>query len=1344
VATCKIMSNVQLLRYRLLSAAYIWEVPVHEIDALQDSYVSTNGDSWEWADTGYQWNFTDPFPCSDSWQGVTCSTDTFDGLLHIFELELSAYSLSGTLPASISNLTELTTLNLGGNELSGKIPDAIGNFSHVTSLVLGSNQLTGTIPATVGYCTQLSLLVFDVNLLTGSIPESIGKCTNLTLLYLGENYLTGSIPDSIGQCKQLTGLYLDSNLLTGALPDSIGQCTALTTVDLYTNLLSGTLPASVGQCTLLTHLYVDFNRLTGTLPSSLSRCTVLSVLALNDNHLSGILPSTLAPTLELLTLSNNHFTGMLSSASLASWNVLEVLQAGNNQFSSSLPTGVPYSNQLTLFDVDANKITGPIPAALEQIPQLALVNVNYNYLTGTLSAKMITGLDGFLIGFECEHNYLTGTLPDLGSNPTSVVLLDLSVNYFSGPVTSGFISALSQIHGLGLDQNMLSGILPQDWSATAATMRALYLNDNHLRGTIPSSLGDLLSLQSLNLSSNGLTGAIPSTFQQHTALQTLMTKNNRLTGGISGLFSPLQANLTVVQLSGNRLTGTLPDVVFLLPSLSSFGAVDNCFDGPLPVEAICSSMSLNSLVLDGLHAAASCSTQRSQLYQGFVLGTLPACLLTMPRLATLHLSGSGLTGSLPAEANISAVLTDLSLSHNLLTGEILSSILSRDWSKLDLSNNRLTGTLHSARAAHHGNASRIYLQHNRLSGVIPGSMQCVGTLSLLENSMFSCRVDRSDVPQQDSDSHMYICGSDSVNGVLYAWLGFAVLLSSALCIAAYRSRNWTITRELRMVLRTDRLSVLSAAAAIYCVAVLLPIYTVLSMHPPTYTYQYAWTLSGAYLSGTTAFAVPGTFLAVLLVLCVVATAWVQDSAVEVAPEHSPTAPLATSTSVDHFERPVASEPTGRTLVVSALFLASSVSIVVVINVAFVVATLNLRGNQLIVIQILLAIFKLGFNNVAVPALRRRVKATYATGNALNAHKLDQMQLLFSLLNVVVIPCLVVAFISPSCFYDALKGTTPVTSSYEYTGSCDLFLLPTGEGAATTIDCLQRGTETDQTSYSPPFVYSYQCSSSFVTYYAPTYVIMCIISAFLLPAQRLLLLWLRGRLQPTSRLYSWVTAATPRILRELPSPQDLARAHSDPLYRPVFDSHKLLMTQLTYLSLLLTFGALFPPLAICCAVAVISLALTARLFLQRYVDAAVAADRQDCLEELRSTCLTAGTAQQLRAALYIVLAVSCVFYTLFLFDTLGDEVGFGGAFWVLIVMPLLPCAICATIVATRRRTPGAAEAVAANGSKAQDTERDVELAGTVGVPVTRAPGATLAGDSSKANNPLHQRMMCREL
>jgi len=39
--------------------------------------------------------------------------------------------------------------------------------------------------------------------------------------------------------------------------------------------------------------------------------------------------------------------------------------------------------------------------------------------------------------------------------------------------------------------------------------------------------------------------------------------------------------------------------------------------------------------------------------------------------------------------------------------------------------------------------------------------------------------------------------------------------------------------------------------------------------------------------------------------------------------------------------------------------------------------------------------------------------------------------------------------------------------------------------------------------------------------------------------------------------------------------------------------------------------------------------------------------------------------------WVLLYVSCSFYTLFLFDILGDDVGFYQAYWVLIVMPCIP-------------------------------------------------------------------------
>jgi hypothetical protein len=42
--------------------------------------------------------------------------------------------------------------------------------------------------------------------------------------------------------------------------------------------------------------------------------------------------------------------------------------------------------------------------------------------------------------------------------------------------------------------------------------------------------------------------------------------------------------------------------------------------------------------------------------------------------------------------------------------------------------------------------------------------------------------------------------------------------------------------------------------------------------------------------------------------------------------------------------------------------------------------------------------------------------------------------------------------------------------------------------------------------------------------------------------------------------------------------------------------------------------------------------------------------------------------------WFLLYTACCFYTLFLFDILGDSVGFYGAYWVLIVVPCIPLCI----------------------------------------------------------------------
>jgi hypothetical protein len=52
---------------------------------------------------------------------------------------------------------------------------------------------------------------------------------------------------------------------------------------------------------------------------------------------------------------------------------------------------------------------------------------------------------------------------------------------------------------------------------------------------------------------------------------------------------------------------------------------------------------------------------------------------------------------------------------------------------------------------------------------------------------------------------------------------------------------------------------------------------------------------------------------------------------------------------------------------------------------------------------------------------------------------------------------------------------------------------------------------------------------------------------------------------------------------------------------------------------------------------------------------------------------------------LLVTFSCLFYALFLFDTLGDAVGFQGALWVLIVVPLVPALLFATVASTESRS-----------------------------------------------------------
>ena len=61
-------------------------------------------------------------------------------------------------------------------------------------LWLHDNQLTGAIPSTIGNLSNLKKHLLDTNQLTGAIPSTIGNLSNLEYLYAEKKPADGSDP----------------------------------------------------------------------------------------------------------------------------------------------------------------------------------------------------------------------------------------------------------------------------------------------------------------------------------------------------------------------------------------------------------------------------------------------------------------------------------------------------------------------------------------------------------------------------------------------------------------------------------------------------------------------------------------------------------------------------------------------------------------------------------------------------------------------------------------------------------------------------------------------------------------------------------------------------------------------------------------------------------------------------------------------------------------------------------------------------------------------------------------------------------------------------------------------
>jgi hypothetical protein len=229
--------------------------------------------------------------------------------------------------------------------------------------------------------------------------------------------------------------------------------------------------------------------------------------------------------------------------------------------------GIPQSTLMR----DKVECEWPGFSCAEDLPGHKVTNVSFPSmgLRGTLPSELAYLL--YLQRLELHNNMISGTLPVkwLEASPEPMLpnlyRLDLSENRLSGSIPEALFTGLPYLSYVFLSDNNLTGSLPEPAASYNGSVyvEELWLQNNHLEGPLPFwMLERFPMLEKLKLGGNSFTGQLPSGTSS------------------AGLVWP--TNLTNLDVSSNKLTGSIPLGIFYVPKLRNLSLDTNLFTGRIP------------------------------------------------------------------------------------------------------------------------------------------------------------------------------------------------------------------------------------------------------------------------------------------------------------------------------------------------------------------------------------------------------------------------------------------------------------------------------------------------------------------------------------------------------------------------------------------------------------------------------------------------------------------------------------------------------------------------------------------------------------------------------------------
>ncbi|KAI3896989.1 hypothetical protein MKX03_015813 [Papaver bracteatum] len=516
-------------------------------------------------------------------------------------------------------------------------------------------------------------------------------------------------------------LDLSGEFISGGISNSRGLFNLfyLERLNLAYNFFNSPIPYGLDQLLNLRYLNLSYSGFLGQIPIDILRMTRLSIepknlsdfemlthnlTELRELYLDGVnisahgskwcrILSTSLPKLQVLSLSNCSLSGPLDS-SLSQLQSLKILRLADNNLSTVVPDFFGDFPNLVSLDLSECELYGKFQERIFYLKNLRYLDLSINKrLQGSLpefptkGVLQELGLAGTSFAGELPHSIgnlkllstlelsgcgFSGSIPDSISNLNQLQWLDLSDNNFSGSIPDS-ISNLNQLQWLDLSDNNFTGLISS--ICWPKSLILINLSSNRLVGPIFSEWTGLQNLSSLSLHNNSLNGTIPLVLFTLPSLEELVLSANEfshLGEFFIGPFSPM----SWLDLSGNKLQGCIPVSIFEFSEMKYLYLSSNNFSCSLSLEMFFHKFK-NLFFLDlsyNSFSISSTAVDNSTLFpqvESLLLGScnltkFPIFLQNQSTLGELDLSNNHIHGKIPHWIWKIESLYNLNISHNLL------------------------------------------------------------------------------------------------------------------------------------------------------------------------------------------------------------------------------------------------------------------------------------------------------------------------------------------------------------------------------------------------------------------------------------------------------------------------------------------------------------------------------------------------------------------------------------------------------------------------------------------------------------------------------------------------------